>query len=154
MSWSDEQPDFEVFLTASNNQSTATTDTLKFAVLNLSESKIIPTEKFHNAKLNEIIAFPDPKSNIENPVKNISFSDEGWFNGSVLHYKAECKSCGGDVHFHNKVYSEGDIVAAPYIYEVESSSTGTFIQQYESVMKTYLNNSIQFQAMLPTNMPG
>lgn len=63
------------------------------------------TEKFKNTKLNEILTFPDPKQNKDNATKNISFSDEGWFNGSVLHYRAECKDCGKDIHIHNHVYN-------------------------------------------------
>lgn len=36
MKWTDDQTDFEVKLTASNNKSSAITDPLKFTVLNLS----------------------------------------------------------------------------------------------------------------------
>jgi hypothetical protein len=43
MKWSDEQPDFEVTLTGSNNQSSSVGTSVKFAVLNLGEAKIIPT---------------------------------------------------------------------------------------------------------------
>lgn len=43
MQWTDDQPDFEVKLTGSNSYSSLTSNPVKFAVLNLSESKIIPT---------------------------------------------------------------------------------------------------------------
>ena len=75
VAWGENQTDFEMNLQAKNNFSASNVSQLKFQVLNLSETKIIPTEKFDQQKKDKILAFPDPKQNVKDPKKNISFSD-------------------------------------------------------------------------------
>lgn len=47
-----------------------------------------------------------------------------------------------------------EIVAARAILDMESTWNGVFAQQFDAVMKTWLNDSVQFVTQVPTNMDG
>jgi hypothetical protein len=40
----------------------------------------------------------------KNPVREISFEDRNWFNGSIVGYLVGCKDCGKNIFFENHVH--------------------------------------------------
>lgn len=151
MGWDDGQPNFNVEITANNNQSTSNISRLNFTVFNNSESSITLGPGFNQDKANKVVQLPPPENN---DTKVISFSDGDWFNGSVLHYQIECQDCNNKIRLENHVHEVREIVAARAILDLESAYNGVFAQQYDSIMKTYLNDSIEYIVQLPTNIPG
>jgi hypothetical protein len=83
MNWQDGQPNFNLEITAMNNQSISNVSKLNFTVFNTSESAITPGPGFNQEKLNKVVQLPAPENN---DTKVISFSDRDWFNGSILYY--------------------------------------------------------------------
>ena len=72
----------------------------------------------------------------------------------MLHYQIECADCNSKIRLENHVHEVREILAARAIFDLESTYNGVFAQQYDSVMKTYTNDSIEYIAQIPTNMPG
>lgn len=126
---------------------------MNFTVFNFSESAISLGPGFTQEKVNKLVQFPPPEKN-ESQSKVISFWDGDWFNGSVLHYFIECNDCNKQIRLENHVQEVREIVAARAILDLESTYDGVFAQQYDSILKTYLNDSIEYIVQLPTNMPG
>lgn len=90
---------------------------------------------------------------------NITLNDSAWFTGNVMHYSAKCKDCHGSddphqttVELQNHVKQlNAQIHVGETAYDMHSTFSGIFGQQYHSIFKTHAHNdSLEYIQKIPT----
>jgi len=85
---------------------------------------------------------------------NFSFSDKGWFSGSILAYNISCRDCNSKFSLINKVDYNYDILSMPGTYDVVDMTNYIYVQQSKYLFQLDKNRNLVAQISIPTMSIG